>query len=159
MYVDEISTLLRDTKSHFNRCKGLKRLGAMGEGALPYIDEVVRLLDDQTTAVRLNALTVLSRLGLLAEPRLDEILRRACTCMQNKGCHFSCCGWDAYRGPMKEYLEVLSVLGAQDDYANIDALLLDFVQEGIISDAEHEEMMILARSFDQQHLNIGGETP
>ena len=148
MCVDEIPTLLRDTKSHFSRCKGLKLLGAMGEGALPYADEVVRLLDDQTTAVRVNALAVLSRLGVLAGPQLDGILRRACTCMQDKGCHFSCCGWDAYRGPMKEYLEVLSGLGAYDDYANIDALLLEFVQEGIISYAEHEEMMILTRSFE-----------
>ena len=159
MCVDEISTLLRDTKSHFSRCKGLKLLGAMGEGALPYTDEVVRLLDDQTKAVRVNALAVLSRLGILAEPQLDGILRRACTCMQDKGCHFSCCRWDAYRGHMKEYLEVLSGLGAHDDYASIDTLLLEFVQEGIISDAEHEEMMILARSFDQEHRNASEETP
>jgi hypothetical protein len=96
--------------NHLIVCKTLKEL-ANNEIDEKILNMVLRLVESSTIAIEKNALHTIyaHRNRLTGEMRL-ELLKKMDLRTNDFNCSYSCCGYDAYNGPIELYLNSLRLV-------------------------------------------------
>lgn len=97
---------------HFKVCRALKEIAKLPQAEPETIVKVVECLTCGIMAVEKNAICSLrahTSLCMVVLPTLISITDRR---VEDAGCHFSCCGFSAFHGPIKQYTNlILTILG------------------------------------------------
>lgn len=82
----------------------LARLDPISDGAVQRITECTR---SDTAAVERTALATLAMLGPRASTQTLPLVARLAHRLHDAGCVYSCCGYQAFNGPVEEYVLAL----------------------------------------------------
>lgn len=110
--MDDEAALLAFLSSpdHLVVCGALKHLARLD----PISDRAVRLIAEctrsDTYAVERTALVTLAELGPRASAQTLPLVGRLAYRLQDAGCVYSCCGYQAFNGPVEEYILALRSL-------------------------------------------------
>ena len=92
---------------HLVVCGALKNLALLD----PISDRAVKLIADcthsDTIAVERTALITLAKLGPRASSQVLPLVSRLAYRLRDAGCVYSCCGYQAFHGPVQGYILAL----------------------------------------------------
>lgn len=108
-------TDLLQIKNHLEICKRLKTMPLPNTFDQNHIRVFDTLIRSNILAVEKTALNTIIRFGKNAEPFLPGLIHQFNERLHDAGCDFSCCGFQAFHGPIALYLEALLALADRDE--------------------------------------------
>lgn len=131
------------SSSHIERCQALGHLAKNTIIAKQYIPALLAALKDPYDVVVTSALTVFQSLGVQAYSAMPTIIIAAAQCTQEKGCTYDCCGFQAYKKPMEQYITYLQAIGNSKEHTTILENIALLQKDGSIDIGEAEELCML----------------